>query len=374
MKAAKGNAEKEKAILTQKIEFLELQLTEAKSQHAEIKKAYEATLKVFENDHETNSSKTDEKQLKELKEAHRRELKTLETEFESIRKRLSTQIEQLTEKNNELELKSKLEINDLKKEIQTLREDLESSEAAKEKLNEQNRTLEAQKMKLVKETEARFNQRIKALESDLEQKTQKGDREIKEIQRQSEDNLAQLKNMYEIEKERLERKLVEEKEKYDRKISALTEEYESKIREEQQNHEEEIENYKEDLRESEIQNANLTNQYEHELSLKQQAIDTLENHLKETKETLQKLQSSNASTLEQHLTNFTSERGTLMTKVETLTLEVAKKDKEIFALSQIKEQLETTGARKEAAIEKERKELNDEKKALSESLEDYKAR
>lgn len=374
MKAAKGNAEKEKAILTQKIEFLELQLNEAKSQHTEIKKAYEATLKVFETDNEANSNKTDEKQLAELKENHRRELKALETEFENIRKRLSTQLEQLTEKHNELELKSKLEIADLNKEIQSLREDLETSDAQKEKLLEQNKVLETQKLKLVKETEARFTQRIKALEADLEEQTSKTEKELKEVQSQSEENLAQLKNMYELEKERLERKIIEEKERYDRKLALLTEEYETKIKEEQQIHEDELENYKEDLRDSELQNATITQQYEHELSLKQQAIETLENHLKETKDTLQKLQASNANTLEQHLNNFTSERGVLMSKVETLTLEVAKKDKEIFALSQTKEQLEISTSKKEIALDKERKELYEERKALTESLEELKAK
>lgn len=266
-KNSRHTLEKEKAILTQKIEFLEVQLTEARNQHNEIKKAYEATLQCFEGNAQS-SSQGDSKQLEDLKEIHKKEIRRIETEFENIRKRLQQQIEVLTEKNNDLELKSKFAATDTGKEIQNLKDELEQSESQRLSLLEQNKTLEQQKMKLLKETEDRFSQRIKVLETQLEEHNARTEREIKDIQIKSEENLSQLKNFYEIEKERLERRILDEKEKYEKRIANLTEEYETKLKEEQNLNEEELENLKEELREAEIQNNQLTQQYEHEFTLK----------------------------------------------------------------------------------------------------------
>lgn len=86
------------------------------------------------------------------------------------------------------------------------------------------------------------------------------------------------------------------------------------------------------------------------------------------------LQTSNSATLEQHLSNFSNERTQLLGKIENLTLEIAKKDKEIFALTQAKEQLEVNAMKKEIMLEKAKKELTDEKNNLIEKMEDTKAK
>jgi len=365
--------EKEKAILSQKIEFLELQLTEARNQHSEIKKAYDATLQCFEGNNHT-SSQGDQKQLEELKEIHKKEIRKLEAEFENIRKRLNQQIELLTEKNNELELKAKFAETDTNKEIQNLKEELEQSEQQRLALLEQNKTLEQQKMKLLKECEERYSQRIKALEAQVEEQNARAEREIREIQMKSEENLSQLKNFYEIEKDRLERRIADEKDKYEKRIANLSEEYEVKLKEERELNEEELENLREELREAEIQSNALAQQYEHELTLKQQTIETLEKYVKEAKENLASIHTSNVATLEQHLANFSAERTQLIGKIENLTFEMAKKDKEIFALTQAKEQLEVNAMKKEIMLEKAKKELTDEKNNLIEKLEETKAK
>jgi hypothetical protein len=74
-KSTKSALEKEKAILAQKIEFLDLQITEARNQHSEVKKAYDATLKVLDGSGDLQSPKLDGKQFTDLKEAHRREIR-----------------------------------------------------------------------------------------------------------------------------------------------------------------------------------------------------------------------------------------------------------------------------------------------------------
>jgi chromosome segregation ATPase len=295
-------------------------------------------------------------------------------EFENTHKRLQVQIEQLTEKNNELELKAKFDSTDLSKEIQNLTEQLEQTEQQKQKLVEQNRGLEQQKLKLLKESEDRFKARIKSLELQLEDQNNKSVREVRDVQAKSEENLSQLKNFYEIEKERLERRIAEEKDKYEKKLAIINEEYESKTREEQQIHEEELENLRDDLRETEMQSNSLTQQYEHELSLRQQTIDTLEKYVKDTKDSLNSIHHSNAASIEQHLANFSNERISLMNKIEVLNAELSKKDKELFALTQAKEHLEVGIVKKEVSMERIKKELTDEKHSLNEKLEELRSK
>jgi len=53
--------------------------------------------------------------LHEIKEQHQKEIRYLEQEFENTKKRLLMQIESLTEKNNELEMRVKFEVSDLSK-------------------------------------------------------------------------------------------------------------------------------------------------------------------------------------------------------------------------------------------------------------------
>jgi len=105
------------------------------------------------------------------------------------------------------------------------------------------------------------------------------------------------------------------------------------------------------------------------LMLRQQTIETLEKYLRESKENFAMIQATNTSSLETHLNNFAQERSQLISKIEVLTQEVSKKDREIFALSQTKEHLEVNSMKKEAMLERTRKELSDEKSSLNDALE-----
>jgi len=369
-KTTKASFEKEKAITHQKIEFLELQLNEAKTQSNETKRAYEAALLCFENNNQSSGDSV--RQIEELKDTHKTEIRQLETEFENMRKKMSLQLEQLQEKYNESELSSKLKISDLNKEIENFKESLDQSEEQKKYLTEQNKVLENQKSKLFKDAEDRYSSRIRSLEAELEEQNTKIEQDLLDINIKNDENLAQLRNFYEIEKERLERRITEEKDRAEKKLNNLVEEYEGRIREDQNLHEEELDNIKEELREVEIQNATLTQQYEHELMLRQQTIESLEKYLKEAKESLASVQTTNSTALETHLNNFANERSQLISKIENLTQEASKRDREIFSLSQVKERLESSSAKKEANFEKVKNELTNEKNALAQKLEETK--
>ena len=372
LKNLRSETLKEKAVLSQKAEFLELQLKETKKQLLENKQNHEKILQAFDKSQEEEAlaQKLDNKQINELKDLHKKELKTLESEFETTRKRLINQIESLTEKNNELDLKVQFQQNDATKEIQSLKEQLEVSEIQRNKLFEQNKSLDSQKLKLLKEAEERYILRIKQLEMDLEDSNMKSVKEIKEIQMKSEESLNQLKNFYEVERERLEKRLIEEKSRLEKKTVQSSEEYEARIKEEQGNYEDEIEGLKEDLREQEMQNATLIQQYEHEIALKQQTIDNLEKHLKETKENLANLQNSHNCNMEQQMESFANERKGLLEKVEMLNNEVYKKEKELMGFQQKNQYLEGMLSKKEQGVEVMKGEFNEERGNLNEKLEE----
>ena len=62
------------------------------------------------------------KRLAEIKDQYAQELQEMEAKYELTRQRLSAQIDQLTERNQELELSLKIQIGDFEKEIESLRE------------------------------------------------------------------------------------------------------------------------------------------------------------------------------------------------------------------------------------------------------------
>ena len=153
-KAIKSENDKEKAILLQKLEFLSLQFKETEQQLNENKKAHEAILRALEFNN-PDETKVDSKQMEHMKEAHKREIKSLETEFDNQKKRLILQLEQLNERNHELELKGKLETSDLKNELQSLKEEIEQSEIQRMKLLDQIKLADSSKVKQLKESEER---------------------------------------------------------------------------------------------------------------------------------------------------------------------------------------------------------------------------
>ena len=352
----------------QKMEFLEVQLHEARNQSNEVKRAYEAALACFDGSNQSSSAE-DMRQIEDLKENHRMEIRQIETEFESSRKRLTQQLELLTEKNSELERNANFSASDMKKEIESLKEELEQSEHQKKILSNQNKALESQKLRIYQEAEERYAQRIRSLESELEDQKSKMEQDLYEINTKNEESLSQLRNFYEMEKERLERRITEEKDKTEKKLTNLSEEYETRIKEDQALHEEEMDSLKDELRDVEIQSSSIAQQYEQELMLRQQNIETLEKYLKEAKDTINTMQVTHTATIENHLNNFTVERSQLISRLENSNQEIAKKDREIFSLTQNKEHLETSSTKKAAMLDKIKRELSEEKITLSEALE-----
>jgi chromosome segregation ATPase len=179
-----------------------------------------------------------------------------------------------------------------------------------------------------------------------------------------------LKLFYENERDRLEKRITEEKDRYDRRIAQAIEEYEGKLKEEQGNYEEELENLREEVKILTEEKEKLDKKYQHDLALKQQSIETLEKYVKETKENLMSSQETNSKNLEQHLNSFNNERRILVEKNEGLMNELAKKEKELASLSQLRENMESVVAKKESFIESIRKDVAEERKIFEKKLEE----
>ena len=75
MKQSRNQAEKDKALMQQKMEFIEVQLNESRQQLDENRKAHEAIMKAFENSSLDTSYKSDNIKLKEFRDTHKREMK-----------------------------------------------------------------------------------------------------------------------------------------------------------------------------------------------------------------------------------------------------------------------------------------------------------
>jgi hypothetical protein len=104
-----------------------------------------------------------------------------------------------------------------------------------------------------------------------------------------------LKNFYELEKDRLERRIQEEKERASKRYNMLVEEYEQRLKDTEGQHEDDIMMMQEEIRENKMAQQQTVAQFEHENSLNQQKIETLEKYSKETKEALNKQQASSST-------------------------------------------------------------------------------
>lgn len=187
------------------------------------------------------------------------------------------------------------------------------------------------------ESEERHRLRHGELESEVDELKREMQETIHELQTRSEEQLNQLKVFYETEKERLERRLVEEKDRATKRYNGVVEDYETKLKEEQHNHEDDVNMIRDDLEEKVAQNQDYITQLEHENSLKGHQIESLEKYLAETKESLNKIQSMNSTSLEQQLDKFNEERRELIAKIEKISGDLSRKERQITTFENQKE-------------------------------------
>lgn len=96
--------------------------------------------------------------------------------------------------------------------------------------------------------------------------------------------------------------------------------------------EEEIECLQSELRESEQRHQGYVTQMEHELSLKQQMMDTMERQVKDSRERIEMLEMSRNTAFEKQIEHFEQQRQEYNAKIDRLQIENLEKDRQIAQL------------------------------------------
>ena len=140
------------------------------------------------------------------------------------------------------------------------------------------------------------------------------------------------------------------------------------MNDDQGNFEEENENLKEELREQEANYQRLVQSFEHEIALKELSISNQEKQLKELKEQHQSSQAASQAALENQQAAFEQEKREKASKMENLSLEHQKKEKDLIGLLNRREQLENAIRKREGQLEALKNEIGEERKAMAEKL------
>ena len=362
------------AVLQQKVEFLELQSVELKTQLEDQKRQSEQLSKDLQAAVATDGSEELQTQIQRLTDLRAADAREFERRIEDSRKKANTQLEEQIEKTTAVELKLKLDTNEWTYKETQFNEKIEILTQDKNRLAERIKSLTAENTLLSEEGAAKLKQRIKDLERQMEEMQAKASREIAVINTKSEESLQQLKNFYEIEKERLEHRVAEEKEKAESRYNFMVEEFEQKIREDADLTEEQRLDLEAQLEEMNEIYAQETTQLKQQIALDAQKIETLERHLKEIKDNLASIHTSHALAMEQQLDNFNKERATLLEKIERLAGEAATKEKELTTITYRKEQLENQLSLRDKELEELKADFSLEKVNLTDKLEDTKAK
>ena len=365
--------EKVKAVLTQKVEFLQMDLEEKNNMIEENKKHHERMVTAMQDaDAEERMRQELEDQIVQIKEKHSLEMKAAESDNETKQRALQNTVDDLNKANNDLELKMKLENNDKTYEIKQLSERVKSMEGEKSQLQERLNSSNKERNELREQADNRLKSKGSEMESAIEEVQERANREIAEINTRSEESLAQLKAYYEEEKSRLEKRLKDEKERYDKKLADISEDYEQRMNEETENLNIEIQGLEDELDESRIQYEGEISSLQQTCQLNEQKIETLESYLKEAKSNLSELNSTHSQSIEQQIESFNKERATLLEKVEKLASDLSNKDREYTAIKYKAETLENTAAANKKELEEIRVEFDSQKSGLTAKIDQYK--
>jgi chromosome segregation ATPase len=103
--------------------------------------------------------------------------------------------------------------------------------------------------------------------------------------------------------------------------------------------------------------------------MRQQQIETLEAYLAETKEALNKIQTSSSAQLEQQIDKFNEERKELIAKIERLTADLTRKERQVTTLENQKESVMQQLTQKEKQLQQARDEGAVDKQEMNEKIE-----
>ncbi|OMJ78006.1 hypothetical protein SteCoe_22289 [Stentor coeruleus] len=363
--------EKDNAVLMQKNEFLETQINECKEQLDEEKKQH--TLLMMHLNSITDSSKNLELEFEQLKEKHINEIKYLESQNDSYKKQLISEIDKLTQSKSESELRFKLDSSEWDQKQDLLNEEISLLSQDRDNLLQQIQDLKRKLQTQEESNEAKTKTKALEHEKIISSLTEKLTKDLEIYKKSAESMQKQLKDLYEDEKKRFEIRIQEEREKAERKYKITIEEYEQRIKSEQENWEEE--QIQKDQEYKELENCmndeiiSLRNQSNFDA----QNILNLQRCVKELKDQLECSEKSYKVMLETSQIRFDNERRALQDKIDKLILESSGKDKEISILGFKKQQSDEQVALQSIEIKELQCEMEGQKIAANKKIDEIKA-
>ena len=367
LKNSQSSWAKETAVLSQKLEFAEQELEESRKNLEDHKRQNAAMLSNL-NLSSSGNSEDVEVMVQRLRTQYLEDMKKIEAENESIKTKLSSQVEGLRQKCSDLELKYKLDENEWNERVRKLEEDLFIAGEEKTRISEQLNEYTVNFTQKAQENESKLKKRVLALDALLEETKAKMNEEVQSSNSRAETTYIQLKEFYEQEKQRLESRMTEEKLRAEKKYATACEEYEEKIRMDAENYEEDLLAKDEEFREQEQYYSDEVTNLKNQAGLSQHKIETLEKYLKETKDQLDTVQKSNTVFIEQLQERLNSEKKILLEKIEKLANESSVKERELTSLGYRKEQLESQLLAKETELQDFKEQYDKEKNILTTRL------
>ena len=144
------------------------------------------------------------------------------------------------------------------------------------------------------------------------------------------------------------------------------------MREEMAEKDDEIECLQGELSESEQRHQGYVTQMEHELSLKQQMMETLERQVREGRERMEMVEYGKNSAFEKQIEHFEQQRQEYNQKIDRLHTENLDKDRQIAQLQHKLERTIDDLERKRQEVDSSRQSLEKDKKQVTDKLESTK--
>ncbi len=164
----------------------------------------------------------------------------LQGQLEEAKANIEQQADLIHEKDLEHDQMIRMMQSDYQREITELKDQIADSEQHKATMQDKLKALEQAKMRILGETEERYQSQIQQLEEELEGIKNTKEAELQAMSQQQEESLNQLKQFYEQEKERLESRFNEERLKTSRRATEQAEESETRFQEDLQEKDEAI--------------------------------------------------------------------------------------------------------------------------------------
>lgn len=365
-------SEKELSLQIQNNQFLEFKCKELTNQVEEIKINYENAFSAFEKKMFTQNESLINNKNEELKNFYLMEKKQLEDNFSLEKNMLQKELQSLTNKNSKQEEMNKAILDDIEKTNKEYKESLDKLKQELISMQNQKLKIEEEKSFIQEENNSKYKKFMEEFEKKIEEKDSIYRRDIEIINKSCEDTIANYKSMFENEKNRLEEKIKEEKSKYEKKLKYTQDDYENKIKETEKELKNEIENLKDYYEELEETHKNYIMDAENEIRILNQKMTSLENSLKENKDTLSTFQSQYNTNLDKKTESFNNERKDLLKKIESFTNENNQKDQELTGLRFKAEQMEKQIFELNQILKKEKDASEDTKSDLIEKYENMK--